>query len=86
MIARTATVTATAAASAPTGAPVEIFARLSDQYPRTVAAFREMLEGATALAAVARLDERFAVAVGGKGARMRWYGRIRCPRQTRRTM
>jgi len=69
MIARTAPapIATTAAASASPGTPVEIFTRLSSQYPRTVAAFREMPEGATALAAVARLDERFAVAVGGKG-------------------
>jgi len=43
-----------------------IFARLVARYPRTVAVFGAMPEGATALAAVERLDTRFAAAVRGQ--------------------
>jgi len=43
-----------------------IFTRLAARYPRTVAIFDEMPDGATALAAVERLDTRFAVAVRGQ--------------------
>lgn len=42
-----------------------IFARLHARYPRTVAAFAAMPGGTRALAAVERLDERFAAVVRG---------------------
>ena len=42
-----------------------IFARLRVQYPRTVAAFAAMPGGAQSLAALERLDERFAAVIGG---------------------
>lgn len=49
-------------------ASATIFARLDGKYPRTVAAFRAMPGGAQALAAVERLDERFAAVVRGVAA------------------
>ncbi len=43
-----------------------VFARLAARFPRTVAVFGEMPDGATALAAVERLDTRFMAAVRGQ--------------------
>src|SRR5436305_103938 len=45
-----------------------IFERLGGRYPRMVAAFRGMPGGERALAAVERLDERFAAVVRGVAA------------------
>lgn len=45
-----------------------IFPRLNGRYPRTVAAFGEMVGGAAVLAAVERLDRRFASVVQGVAA------------------
>ena len=49
-------------------ASATIFDRLAGQYPRTVAAFRAMPGGAGSLAAVERLDERFAAVARGVAA------------------
>src|SRR5437660_785692 len=47
---------------------VTIFSRLRAGYPRTVAAFAAMPGGEEALAAVERLDRRFAAVVSGVAA------------------
>lgn len=48
-----------------TAEPDTIIARLRGQYPRTVEAFRAMPDGERSLAAVERLDQRFAAVVRG---------------------